>query len=153
MLKFFRKFNTRLRHVFFWLQNQDDAPGHSARGLAIGVFCGCFPLFGFQTILGLVLAKIFKSNQLLAATGTWISNPLTYLPIYWFNYQVGSALLGTRQKFYNFSALTSNQFWLQGWQLSLRLIIGSFLVGLTAAFITGIIVYFCLRNSKKSKQH
>ena len=30
----------------------------------------------------------------MAAAGTWVSNPFTYVPIYTFNYQVGRWLLG-----------------------------------------------------------
>jgi hypothetical protein len=69
-------------------------PRALARGLAAGVFAGLFPLFGLQTIFGIVLASVVRGNKLMAAAGTWVSNPLTYLPIYTFNYQVGRWLLG-----------------------------------------------------------
>ncbi len=64
-----------------------------ARGLASGVFAGWFPLFGLQTIIGVALAAILRGNKIMAAAGTWVSNPFTYVPIYYFNFQVGEWLL------------------------------------------------------------
>lgn len=69
-------------------------PRYISRGLAFGVFAGCFPLFGLQTIIGVLLAVLFRGHKLAAAAGTWISNPLTYVPIFAFNYKVGELLLG-----------------------------------------------------------
>jgi uncharacterized protein (DUF2062 family) len=53
-----------------------------------------FPLFGLQTIIALILAILFKGNKLIAAIATWISNPLTYVPLYVFNFYIGKWLLG-----------------------------------------------------------
>lgn len=64
-----------------------------ARGLASGVFAGWFPLFGLQTIIGVALAAIFRGNKIMAAAGTWVSNPFTYVPIYYFNFRIGEWLL------------------------------------------------------------
>ena len=55
---------------------------------------GCFPFFGLQTLLGMALASLVRGNHLLAAAGTWISNPFTYLPLYWFNYNLGCRFWG-----------------------------------------------------------
>ena len=65
-----------------------------SRGLALGVFAGCFPLFGLQTIIGVLLAIIFRGDKLTAVAGTWVSNPLTYVPIFAFNYKIGQFFLG-----------------------------------------------------------
>lgn len=65
-----------------------------ARGLAAGVFAGWFPLFGLQTIIGIALAAILEGNKIMAAAGTWVSNPFTYVPIYYFNFRMGQWLLG-----------------------------------------------------------
>ena len=70
-----------LLHKLRWLWQQDGSPGHRARGLAAGVFTGCLPFFGLQIVLGVALAATIRGNRILAAAGTWISNPLTTLPI------------------------------------------------------------------------
>ena len=46
------------------------------------VFLRILPFFGFQTILGLFFARVAKGNLFIAAIGTWISNPFTYLYIF-----------------------------------------------------------------------
>lgn len=64
-----------------------------ARGFAVGIFAGLLPVFGFQVFIAVALALLVRGNKILAATSTWVSNPLTYAPIYIFNFQVGRWLL------------------------------------------------------------
>lgn len=65
-----------------------------ARGLAAGAFAGMFPIFGFQMIVGVCLAIAIKGNRVAAMAATWISNPLTYVPLFALNYHVGQQILG-----------------------------------------------------------
>ncbi len=68
-------------------------PEAIGRGIAAGVFAGWFPLFGLQTIIGVAIASVVRGNKIMAAAGTWISNPFTYVPIYYFNFRIGQVLL------------------------------------------------------------
>jgi uncharacterized protein (DUF2062 family) len=70
-------------------------PKQISFGLALGIFMGVSPLFGFQLILAVLIAEFLKWNKLAAATGTLISNPLTSPFIYAFAYYVGSKVTGT----------------------------------------------------------
>ncbi len=142
----------RFRNTLNWLWNLEGSPIKRALGLGLGVFSGCFPLFGLQTILGLTLARLFKANYVLAATGTWISNPITYLPLYWFNYQVGCLLIGhdAAQESFIFPVLGENL--LGAWVVIFRLVLGSFFVGLVAGFIVGALVYFALIRAYKLRK-
>ena len=144
---FFKQF----RRFFSWLWEQDGTPAQRARGIAVGVFCGCFPLFGLQTLLGIMLASLFRGNRLLAATGTWFSNPLTYLPLYWFNYKVGSAFLGERQTLQNYEHLTKQELWNEGWVFSSRILLGSTLVGIVFGVLTGLVLYVVLKKLSKER--
>ena len=128
---------------------KDGSPAFNAKGIAVGVFCGCFPFFGFQTILGLFLAKVARGNLFLAAIGTWISNPFTYIPLYFLNYKVGTLFLQTKPNIIFDKNFIINDLWEQGSLFSLRLILGSSLVGLCLASISGCIVF--LLNKRKSK--
>ena len=83
------------KKILSLFRNQNGSPFFNAKGLAIGVFSGCFPFFGFQTLIGVFFAKLAKGNVLLAAIGTWISNPFTYIPLYYLNYKVGSIFFNT----------------------------------------------------------
>lgn len=49
--------------------NLDDTPHSVALGLSIGLFFGFTPLFGLKTLLGIVVAWIFRSNKVAAAIG------------------------------------------------------------------------------------
>ena len=104
------KARERVQDALQWLWQQEGTPGQRARGLAAGIFCGCFPFFGFQTLLGIALASVVRGNHLLAAAGTWISNPFTYVPLYWFNFRVGSLVLGPGRPWPGFDAVRQEGF-------------------------------------------
>ena len=145
LLKWFNKFQHSLR----LLLELEGTPAKRARGIAVGVFSGCFPFFGLQSLMGVCLASLLKGNHLLAVIGTWISNPLTYIPLYWFNYKIGSFFLGSERELNNFSGLTQRQMWNQGWIISSRIFFGSILVGLFFGLIFGLISYMLFKSSSK----
>ncbi len=94
-----RRWHRFWRYYYWRLVRQKGSPEFLARGLAAGVFAGLFPLFGLQTILGVALAILFRGNKWMAVAGTWISNPLTYGPIFWLNFEVGQWLLKSHEVF------------------------------------------------------
>ena len=101
--------------------------------------------------MGVCLASLLKGNHLLAVIGTWISNPLTYIPLYWFNYKIGSFFLGTVRELDNFSRLTQRQMWDQGWLISSRVLFGSLIVGLFLGLILGLSSYILLKSFSNKK--
>ena len=150
MRKIFLNLIKRIRKFISWLWNQEGSPFQRALGFGVGIFSGCFPFFGLQTFMGVFLARIFKGNSILAAVGTWISNPFTYVPLYYFNYKVGSFLINNDQDIVDFSYITTNELWSQGWYLSSRLIMGSISVGLVTGIIGGLCLYFPLKKFSKT---
>ena len=130
------------KKILSLFRNQNGSPFFNAKGLAIGVFSGCFPFFGFQTLIGVFFAKLAKGNIVLAAIGTWISNPFTYIPLYYFNYKVGSIFFNTSSNEIIEKSLVINDLWNQGRIFSLKLLLGSSIVGLILALICGIVVFF-----------
>ena len=114
-----------------------------ARGLAVGSFAGCFPLFGLQMIIAVTLATLLKGNKLAAITATWISNPFTYVPIFWFNFQVGRFFLHffidpSSQTNINFNWNSWQSLLSEGIEVTTTLFFGCFVIGLIIAFF----VYF-----------
>ena len=63
----------RIRRSIRWLWAQEGTPGQRARGVAAGVFCGCYPFFCLQMILSVGLASALRGNHLLAAAATLIT--------------------------------------------------------------------------------
>ena len=131
----------RFRRAAEWLWSQEGSAGQRARGIAAGVFCGCFPFFGLQIVLSVGIATLLRGNHLLAAAGTLVSNPLTYIPLYWFNYLVGCKLLNTSNNIVELSSINRSNLWMQGWEFSQRILLGSSLVGAVLALATGILAF------------
>ena len=150
MKKIFLNLIQRIRKFISWLWNQEGSPSQRALGLGVGIFSGCFPFFGLQTLMGVFLARIFKGNTILAALGTWISNPFTYIPLYYLNYRVGSLMINTDKRVVDFSFITTNDLWSQGWYLSSRLLIGSTCVGIVTGIVFGFCLYFALKKISNS---
>ena len=143
------KRNITYKKILSLFRNQNGSPFFNAKGLAIGVFSGCFPFFGFQTLIGVFFAKIAKGNIVLAAIGTWISNPFTYLPLYYFNYKVGSIFFNTSSNEIIEKSLVIDDLWKQGRVVSIKLLLGSSCVGFLLALICGSIVFFFFKNKSK----
>ena len=135
----------RLRRGLQWLWEQEGTPGQRARGLAAGVFCGCFPFFGLQIVLSIGVASLTRGNHLLAAAGTLVSNPITYVPLYWFNFVVGSRLLGPLAGA-DLDDVNRSNLWDQGWDVLQRLLLGSTLVGGLMALLLGLLAYLLFQR-------
>ncbi len=146
MRKIFLNLIKRIRKLIFWLWNQEGSPFQRALGFGVGIFSGCFPFFGLQILMGVFLARILKGNTILAAVGTWVSNPFTYIPLYYFNYRIGSLLLKPEKEIVDIRYITTNELWYQGWHLSSRLILGSICVGALTGIVGGLILYFPLKK-------
>lgn len=76
-----------------FLRLQGD-PHSLALGVAIGLFIGITPTIPLHTALIIILAWLLRGNVLAALiAATAISNPLTWLPQYYFCWQLGEWLL------------------------------------------------------------
>jgi uncharacterized protein len=127
-----------------------DSPERLARGMAIGVFTGFFPLIGTQIIAALLLAIPFRANKLAAALGTWVSNPLTSLPLYLFNFKVGRALLGSTANF-SLDGLSSTEILLALKEEFLTALLAGCLV---SGLVASVIVYLTtLQLIRSWRQH
>lgn len=139
----------RIRYVYLKFVRLRGHPKELARGLAAGVFAGMFPLFGLQTIIGVAIAFRIKGNPLMAAGGTWISNPLTYLPIYAFNYRLGCWILG-RPAVNLFTDVESLKAWLEtGADVGVALMLGSFVMGLIFGPLSYVIGLPLIRRARQ----
>ncbi|MGD8430404.1 MAG: DUF2062 domain-containing protein [Ectothiorhodospiraceae bacterium] len=64
-----------------------------AGGTAIGLFMAFLPIPA-QMLLAAGAAILFRVNLVLSVLLVWVSNPLTMPPIFYFNYLVGTWLIG-----------------------------------------------------------
>lgn len=86
----------------------DDSPHAIALGVAIGIFVGLTPTVGIQTILILALVFLcrpfFYFNGSAAMAATYVSNPFTMVPLYYFWYRLGARFFSSSISFEDFTA-------------------------------------------------
>lgn len=79
-----------------WLHNPNiwHLHRHSvAKAFLIGLFWMAIPLPS-QMLVAALFAIFFRANLALSVALVWISNPITMAPIFYFNYEIGTWLLG-----------------------------------------------------------
>ena len=142
----------RIRLTYLKLLRLRGNPKVVAKGLAVGVFAGCFPFFGLQSLIGLFLATIVRGSKVAAYAATWISNPLTYVPLYIFNYKIGKLLLGIEDTTLPALDLESfTAFKELGSTFAVTLLTGSLVVGMilaTIAYFYGLAILERLRDRR-----
>jgi hypothetical protein len=79
------------------LLREKDPPHRIALGLALGIFVGMLPIMGIQMAVVAILALPFRANIKAGVIGVWISNPLTFIPLYYANYRFGLLFLASRE--------------------------------------------------------
>jgi uncharacterized protein (DUF2062 family) len=144
-------FQRYFRYLHLRLLRLRDTPEKIAKGLAIGVFAGFFPFFGVQTILAILFAILFKANKIAAATATWISNPLTYVPIFAFNFKIGQLIIGGDDfAFDQLNFQSTTEILELGAIFAITLLLGCLIIGSIASFFT---YFLSLRLLKKLRKY
>lgn len=75
----------------------DDEPWKIALGLAVGVFIGCTPLYGFHTLLAILVAFALRLNKVATVTGAWLNLPWFAPFVYGLSLKVGEVVLSGGQ--------------------------------------------------------
>ena len=76
------------------LHRLPDPPHRIARGIMAGVFTVFTPFYGLHFFIAAGLALLLRGNVVAALLGTFVGNPLTYVPIGVISLQTGYAILG-----------------------------------------------------------
>jgi uncharacterized protein (DUF2062 family) len=99
------KFQRQIKYYYLRLARLKDDPRELALGVALGVFAGMMPIMPFQTIMAIAMALFMKASKITAAAGTWISNPLNWYLVYFYNYKLGAFILGLPKQSIIFSSI------------------------------------------------
>jgi uncharacterized protein (DUF2062 family) len=112
-------------------------PEEIAKGIALGIFIGMTPTFGFQMLIAVFFAYLFRKNRLAAILGVWVTNPVTAPFIYAIEYEIGRILLGMER-----ARLPLEFSWEAyadlGWNIMYPLWVGGILIGI----VLGLLSYF-----------
>lgn len=92
------KLSANPRRILRNILSLDDSPHAIALGVAIGMFFGLTPTVGVQTLFILATValtrRLFYFNAAAAMAATYVSNPITMLPLYYFWYRLGAIFTG-----------------------------------------------------------
>lgn len=113
-----------------------------ARGIALGVFMAMMPV-PLQTIPAVMAAVLLRGNIPIAAVSVWISNPLTWVPLYYFNYRVGAYVTGRSPEAFNIADVGN---------ILLELWLGSLLMGALVGTLTYLVTRLVKRLLQGSKR-
>jgi hypothetical protein len=139
-----RRLAVRLREVL----HLDDPAPRLALALAVGVFIGCTPFWGLQTVLSVAVALIFRLNRLATVVGAWLNLPWIAPLVYGAALRIGTLIVpdpaGTRGAW--LADLLEHPTRV-GWRdvgvllsaISVPLLIGTTVVGLVAAAVTYVV--------------
>ncbi|MXN90019.1 DUF2062 domain-containing protein [Flavobacterium sp. Sd200] len=135
----------------FFLENvlhSDDSPLKKALSIALGVFIGIAPFWGFQTILVFFLAYVLRLNKLIAFAFSNISIPPAIPFIILASVKMGMLLVpGSTIKNDNDTAFdTINRNLVQ-------YLVGSVVLATVMACVMGVSAYFILIATGKNKVH
>ncbi len=111
----------------------------SAGGAAIGMFCAFIPL-PLQTLCSAALAIVFRVNLPIAVVCSFISNPITIPPMFYYAHKLGAMIIGDKHSHveFEFTLEWFGSTFLDIWQ---PLLVGCF----TLATLSAIITYFGIR--------
>jgi len=119
-----------------------------ATAFAIGVFIGMSPLLGIHTLLGLLVAWLFRLNRLITLVGVYVTNPWTIVPIYSFGTWCGAKIMGMHNiiPVIDWSHITLLGFFREFRPLLLPFIIGNTVIGVMSAAVSYLLIYNAAKN-------
>ncbi|MGW8313037.1 MAG: DUF2062 domain-containing protein [Desulfuromonadales bacterium] len=113
-------------------------PEEIAKGVALGIFIGMTPTFGFQMVIAIFFAYLLRENRLAAVLGVWITNPVTAPFIYAAEYEGGRLLLGMDR-----ASLPTEFTWQAythlGWEILFPMWVGGIVFGIIFGFLSYLI--------------
>ena len=125
----------------------NESPLKSAQAMALGVFIGLTPLWGFHTILVLSLAVLFKLNKVISFAFTNVSFP-PFIPFtVYASIMIGTQVLGEPTD-YSFADFEQNFEFVKSLK---TYVVGSFILAFVASIIVGLVSYFLLSLYNKKK--
>ncbi len=134
----------------FFIENvlhHSDNPSKKAFSIALGVFIGIAPFWGFQTVLVLALAVFLNLNKVIAFAFSNISIPPMIPVIIYGSIKLGDFLIGQDSSTLSLNDISTNTEWGVGMKAYL---VGSFALAAVAAIIFGTLGFLILKFSRQN---
>jgi len=150
---YFRTFKEKGFKRFFFedLLHSEDPPLKKSLSVALGVFIGISPFWGFQTVIVLFLAWILRLNKLIAFAFSNVSIPPLIPFIVYACLEAGTFVLGqpTAASGFNWRQVDTYRPYIQ--QHLTEYLVGSLVLGTFAAAMGGMLAYLLL-NIQSSRR-
>ena len=141
-----------------------ESPYRIAMGCSCGIFCSALPIFG-QTFIAIIFSRILKASVIASIPWTWISNPLTTLPMWYGGYRLGIWIMPSKHKSLSYTEIQTliqdlNQMDLvkglsllstEFWEALQPLWLGTVVMGLAMALPSFIIIYKVLVRRRQKR--
>jgi uncharacterized protein (DUF2062 family) len=139
----------------------DDTPHSIALGTAIGMWIAMTPTVGVQMILVMICSFVtrpfFRFNTFAAVLTVYVSNPFTILPIYYFNYWVGTWFADGEISYEEFSKILAYDGFDEWWEtlvdlfvnIGWPLILGSCIVATACSIPTYPVMLWMVKRYKR----
>ncbi|MBE0648071.1 MAG: DUF2062 domain-containing protein [Bacteroidales bacterium] len=133
-----KSFKEIIRDYFI---NSEDSNAKLAWSVVLGIFIGVSPFWGYQMIVAVALAHLFKLNKFVALITSNISIPPMIPVIIFFSYLIGGYVLGIDMSHHEYTSGIDFQ-WIK--QNLFQYILGSFVFGLILSPIAGLTTFLLL---------
>ncbi len=138
--------------VLIPIKRSRHPPEHAARGVMVGVIWALTPTMGVQMAIvlftWLIARRLFRwdFNVIVGFAWTWISNPITFIPIYYVFYVTGQFLLGRWDNLlgYDSFVVRSQELADAGFFEAIRIYFSTIVWGWGSAMVVGCIPYAAL---------
>jgi uncharacterized protein (DUF2062 family) len=135
-----------------YLLNPEESDKRKACSIMFGIFMGIFPVWGFQLLIGIPLAHVFRLNKALFLIAAHISVPPMIPVIIFLSYHLGGYLSGSGNHNFHFSrditpeTVENNMF---------QYVLGGVALSIIAALAAGIITIIFLKffHFRKKQSH
>ena len=131
------------------LVHSADSPSKKALSIALGIFIGTSPFWGFHGILAIALAAALRLNKAIAFAFSNISVPPMIPVIIYASYKLGIWMLGTEEVSFDMENITANFKLLKNVK---EYLVGSILLGILSALTFGSLAYIFLKFRAKNSE-
>ncbi len=126
-----------IRELLYNLRTEGESPARQAWAVAAGVLIGCSPFYGLHLALCIVVARIFRLNQIRTYVAAHVSLPFLWPFLLLAELDTGRALRGAPPLHLAVAALRHQR----PWQFGADLLVGSAVIGALLAAVLAAVTY------------
>ena len=141
------KFSREVRDLLYKMRTEGMSPGKQAGAVALGVFIGCTPFYGFHLPLCLICAKLLRLNPALTYLAAHVSVPGSTPFLLMAELEIGRRLRGQSYLHIHHIHL-SNLRQLGFWQMVGDMMLGCLIIGGGLAILLSLLTWWVAKRRR-----